>query len=397
MVSPRATSSWRPESIASDGAASLSSRIRAPLRILFLDSWLRDRSLGSGSAVAIAGLREGLESLGHSVETLRPERGYPSLDLTRLSFNLGLEHRLADLGEADLVVGFDFDGGLLPPGARPARYVVALKGVMADEARFETGEEARRFRRLARIEARNARSADLVLCTSEYSAAEARRYYGISGDRVRVVAEGIRAENWIGLGNRALAERAERTGGPVILSVARQYRRKNTRSLLQAFAGVLRTHPQAELRIVGEGPELPTLRSLAVATGIMDSVCFVGSVDGLESLQSEYARADIFCLPSLQEGFGIVYLEAMAAGLPIVAARAGAVPEVAPHGEVSLLVPPDDDDALAEVLRRLADSPDRRRELGTAGLRRWAAYDWPLVADRFLAECLPATESDVRR
>jgi glycosyltransferase involved in cell wall biosynthesis len=367
-----------------------------PRRILFLDSWLRERSLGSGSAVAIAGLAAGLESLGHSVATLRPERAYPSLDLTRLSYNLDLERRLRALEEPDLVVGFDFDGGLLPPGLPASRYVVALKGVMADEARFESGGERRRFLRLARLEARNARSADLVICTSRYSGTQARRHYGIDEDRVRIVPEGIWSEEWAGLGERALAERAARDRGPVLLSVARQYRRKNTQSLLRAFASLRRTHSGAALRIVGEGPELPSLRSLAGQLGIEDVVSFVGSLDGMSSLQKEYARADIFCLPSLQEGFGIVYLEAMAAGLPIVAARAGAVPEVAPEEEVSLLVPPDDDQALAEALHRLAESPDRRRELGMAGLRRWTEYDWTLVANQFLAACFPAGEATIR-
>jgi glycosyltransferase involved in cell wall biosynthesis len=300
------------------------------------------------------------------------------------------------MGEADLVVGFDFDGGLLPLELTASRYVVSLKGVMADEARFESGEEGRRFRRLARLEGRNARSADLVICTSEYSGAQACHHYGLEANRVRIVPEGIWTEKWAGLGERALNERAERNRGPVVLSVARQYRRKNTRSLLRAFAGLRGTHPGASLRIVGEGPELPALRSLAGQLGIDDVVSFVGSLDGMSALQQEYARADIFCLPSLQEGFGIVYLEAMAAGLPIAAARAGAVPEVAPDGEVSLLVPPDDDRALAGALRRLAESPDRRRELGAAGLRRWTDYDWTLVANQFLDACFPAGEATIR-
>ncbi|MEJ2483541.1 MAG: glycosyltransferase family 4 protein [Gemmatimonadota bacterium] len=317
------------------------------------------------------------------------------MDLTRLSYNLELPRRLAAIGKADLVVGFDFDGGLLPARVRPSRYVVALKGVMADEARFETGREQRRFERLSRIEARNARSADVVVCTSEYSASQANRFYGIGRERIRIIPEGIRAANWTGVADRALAGRASRGGGPVILSVARQYRRKNTRSLLRAFAAVRSTHPQAVLRIVGEGPELPELRSRAHDLGIAGAVSFVGSVDGLDSLQREYTRADIFCLPSLQEGFGIVFLEAMAAGLPIVAARAGAVPEVAPDAELSRLVPPDDDEALAEALRQLVDSPDERLRLGAAGMRRWPAYDWPKVARRFLAACLPGGDPNV--
>ena len=358
------------------------------LRILFLDSWLRDRSLGSGSAVAIAGLADGLQSLGHEVDTLRPDRSLSSLDLTRLSYNISLHRRLAGR-DADLVVGFDFDGGLLPPGTIASPYVVALKGVMADEARFETGPDRRRFLGLSRIEARNARSASTVICTSEYSAGQATRFYGLRKDRVRVVPEGIHVARWSDLARRASAMRSAMQDGPVILSVARQYRRKNTGSLLRAFARLREVHPRSELRIVGEGPELPALRSLAADHGVRDAVQFVGSLTGLDELQAEYAAADIFCLPSLQEGFGIVFLEAMAAGLPIVAARAGAAPEVAPEGEVSLLVEPSDDDDLLAALRRLAGDPDLRRRLGARGADRWSAFDWSAVAADFLSAALP--------
>ena len=75
----------------------------------------------------------------------------------------------------------------------------------------------------------------------------------------------------------------------------------------------------------------------------------------------------------------------MAAGLPIVAARAGATPEVAPDAEASVLVEPDDDAALAAALKRLAGSRQVRERLGANGSRRWADFDWPLVAARFLA------------
>jgi glycosyltransferase involved in cell wall biosynthesis len=79
----------------------------------------------------------------------------------------------------------------------------------------------------------------------------------------------------------------------------------------------------------------------------------------------------------------------MAAGLPIVAARAGAAPEVAPEGEVSLLVEPSDDDDLLAALRRLADDPELRRRLGMAGAARWPAFDWSSVAAHFLSAALP--------
>jgi glycosyltransferase involved in cell wall biosynthesis len=361
----------------------------AGLRILFLDSWLRDRSRGSGSAVAISGLAGGLELLGHEVTELRPDRVFPSLDLTRLLYNAGLGRRLAGY-DPNLVVGFDFDGCLLNRSAIRAPYVVALKGVMADEARFETGASLRRFRMLAPLEARNVRSADAVICTSVYSAGQAARAYGIQPERIRVVPEGIDVSAWSSVAAQAVELRARGDKQTTILSVARQYRRKNTASLLRAFGRLLDSRPDVRLRLVGEGPELARLRALSDQLRLGESVQFVGSVEGIEALQREYAAADVFCLPSLQEGFGIVWLEAMAAGLPIVAARAGATPEVAPHEEVSLLVAPDDDAALAEALDRLLADDGLRRKLGEAGARRWRSYDWSSVARRFLSACLSA-------
>jgi glycosyltransferase involved in cell wall biosynthesis len=100
---------------------------------------------------------------------------------------------------------------------------------------------------------------------------------------------------------------------------------------------------------------------------------------------SEYRNAKIFALPTAQEGFGIVFLEAMAASLPIVAGRAAAVPEVVEEGVTALLVDPSDDTALARSLETLLDQPAMRAAMGSAGRTRVREYDAPIVARRFLA------------
>jgi glycosyltransferase involved in cell wall biosynthesis len=97
-----------------------------------------------------------------------------------------------------------------------------------------------------------------------------------------------------------------------------------------------------------------------------------------------YRRAAVFCLPSRQEGFGIVFLEAMVNAIPIVAARAAAVPETVADGEVGLLVDPDDPEALANRLALLLTDPERRRAMGEAGRRRVEAYRADRVAAMFL-------------
>ena len=95
-------------------------------------------------------------------------------------------------------------------------------------------------------------------------------------------------------------------------------------------------------------------------------------------------NADCFCLPSVQEGFGIVLLEAMAAGLPIVACRAAAVPEVVPDGVTGRLVEPRSPERLADALEEILTDSRRRKDYGDAGRCRAAEFSAPRVAQRFL-------------
>lgn len=354
------------------------------MNIVFLDSWLQDRASGSGSAVAIAGLQRGLERLGHEVDVVRPRQHLPSLDLTRLVYNLSLAARIERVaGRYDLAVGFDFDGWALPadPGVP---FVVALKGVAAEEGRFETGLDRIRFALYSRLEGRNARSADRVFVTSRYAARAAVDAYGLDPRSVRIAPEAI-DDDVLGRADAARAEEpAPADRPPAILSVARQYRRKDTPTLLRAFARVRERLPEARLRIVGDGPRLPAARRLAGKLGLADTVTFTGALASTAELDREYRRARVFCLPSRQEGFGIVFLEAMAYGLPIAAASAGAVAEVAPPNRTSLLIPPGDAEALAAVLVRLLSDRDLATRLGSAGPARARKFDWTSTARAFL-------------
>lgn len=361
------------------------------LRILFLDSWHRRTALGSGSTAAVAGLAAGLEALGHRV--VRPAPPPLPLHLRRIVHNLTLAGRTR--GDAfDLVVGFDVDGVCLPHGRPPD--VVALKGVAADERRFERGAARLWLGALARLEARNARRARRVIVPSRYSRQVAVAAYGLERHRVRVVPEGVDLSFWGTEGSARpartdVSEGADRLEGPArrtILSVARQYPRKNTGFLLRALPSVLRRVPAARLRVVGGGPELPRLRRLAASLGLQDRVRFLGALPTREQVRAEYRRAHVFCLPSLQEGFGIAFLEAMAGGLPVVALRTAAVPEVVRHGRNGLLTPPGDLAALTNALVRLLTRRALRARLGRAGYDRALRHAWPAVAERFLREAL---------
>jgi phosphatidylinositol alpha-1,6-mannosyltransferase len=343
-------------------------------RLLFVTGTASDVRQGSGTFVGISVLLRALVARGHTVDLLAPPPGR-SLSLPgRLLFNARARSAVRRF-RPDAVVGFDLDGVFLRRGA--ARSVASLKGVLADEARFELGAARVRLSIEAVFERIHVRRAETVLATSAYSASRIVEDYGVPSRRVRVVPESIELDRWEELLRAAPALPRER---PSVLCVAHLYPRKDVATLVGAMA---RLEAAATLRVAGGGPELPRLQRLARSLALGDRVELLGHVP-LARLAAEYARADVFCLPSRQEGFGIVFLEAMAAGIPIVAARAAAVEELLGDGECAVLAPPGDEVALATALGRLLGDAAERRRLSGAGRRRVQRYDAPLVAAEFL-------------
>lgn len=264
---------------------------------------------------------------------------------------------------------------------RALPFVASLKGIIADELKNERGWVRTLLSVQARWERRNVERADLVVVTSRYSAEVARREYGVPPERLAVVPEPIDLEVWDDQFWRA--PRRPRNG-PVVLSVARMYPRKRLADLLHAAAILRARVPGIQVRVVGRGPEWDALSRLHAELGLGDVVTLLGDLSR-ERLAEEYVNASVFCLPSVQEGFGIVFLEAMAAELPVVACRIAAVPEVVLDGTTGLLVPPRDPAALAEALERLIREPALAKRLGQEGRRRALAFSPRHVAERFLS------------
>lgn len=334
------------------------------MRIRFLTSTPLDITRGSGTYVGMDLLARALRQLGHIVQFEPPGRRLPVYTAERLLFN----RRLRADASFDLTVGFDMDGYRI---AGAPGHVAALKGVIADEVRFERGLTRLTMSFQARCERAHVRRAARVLTTSRYSAGRAREFYGL-GELPAVVPELIDLAEWRGLLARNQAESARFT----LLFVGRLYRRKRVEVLLRAAAALRERIPELEVRIVGNGPCARSLRALPEAAG----ATWLGDV-ARSVLAAEYNRASLFCLPSVQEGFGIVLLEAMAAGKPIVASRAAAIPEVAPH---AALVEPENAEALAAAIARLHDSDGERRANAAEGVRLVGQYDAPRVARLFL-------------
>ena len=161
--------------------------------------------------------------------------------------------------------------------------------------------------------------------------------------------------------------RPHRTGDrpPTIACVAALRPEKGHDVLLNALPLVRRDVPDARLVLIGEGDCRPALEAQAAALGLGDSVEFLGSVG---EIWSHLAEADVFALASRSEAFGIAIAEAMAAGLPVVASDAGAVPELVVPGVTGELFPPGDHEALARRLVRILTSPELRSEMSSAAL-----------------------------
>ncbi|MFJ2190422.1 glycosyltransferase family 4 protein [Kitasatospora sp. NPDC087861] len=176
---------------------------------------------------------------------------------------------------------------------------------------------------------------------------------------------------------------------PVVVCVSRLVPRKGQDTLIEAMPQILVDVPDAVLLIVGGGPYRADLEKLADAKGVRDSVRFTGSVPW-EELPAHYGAGDVFAMPCRTrrggldvEGLGIVYLEASATGLPVVAGDSGGAPDAVLEGETGYVVPGGSSAAAAERIVRLLRDEELRRRMGAAG-RRWVerSWRWDLLAGR---------------
>ena len=217
--------------------------------------------------------------------------------------------------------------------------------------------------------------ADCVTACSADTLADIANHHGRSfGGPSQVVWNGIRLSDFEGGGSLSGAR-------PYIFAIGRMVHQKAFDILLRAFTQI--THLQLDLLIAGDGPELLNLQNLAKELGIADRAHFLGRVDRT-AVVSLFKACHFFVLPSRMEPFGIVNLEAMAAGKAVLATRVGGVPEIIADGVNGMLVPPDDVDALAAAMVRLAEDGEFRNRIAAAGRRRSESFDWSAIATQYL-------------
>ena len=205
------------------------------------------------------------------------------------------------------------------------------------------------------------------------------QFYKLPENKLTIIPNGISTGLWEEIFHRKVKREVS---SPHILSVARQYPRKNTSFLISAMQNVVKQIPNAKLFVIGGGPMVETLRAQVFKLQLSENIEILGEISNNQDVIKAYEEASLFCLPSLQEGFGIVFLEAMCAGLPIVAVNISAVPEVL--GDSALLVEENDLQGLADSIVRILKDDDFHRTLQLKGRKRVENFDWSVVAKRFL-------------
>ncbi|MGW0803082.1 glycosyltransferase family 4 protein [Nonomuraea sp. NPDC002799] len=295
----------------------------------------------------------------------------PTPAVARRAAGLVAEHRAQTV-----VFGAAAPLGLLAPRLRAAG---ARRVVMLTHGHEASWAGAPGFRSALR---RIGEHADVVTYLGEYT--RERLAAVIPEDKLVRLAPGVDVAQF-----RPGALKAELgvAGRPVVACVSRLVPRKGQDQLIRAWPQVLRSVPDAVLLFVGGGPYRAALERLA---GGRESIRFTGTVPAA-GLPGYYAASDVFAMPCRTrlngvdvEGLGIVFLEAAATGLPVVAGRSGGAPDAVRPGETGLVVDGTDPGDIAQAVVELLSDPEKARKMGAAGrdwiIREWA---WDHVAARF--------------
>jgi glycosyltransferase involved in cell wall biosynthesis len=236
---------------------------------------------------------------------------------------------------------------------------------------YSSPEFRARFAEQAR---RAARNSDAVIAVSRFTAKHVETLLGVEPSRIHVIPHGVSVVP--AASRSSVARNAGRE--PMVLFVGAIQRRKNIARLVKAFESMPKSwrltlagatdgyEAAAELRAIDESPRRSDI----------DVLGYVSSA----TLQSLYSRASIFAFPSLDEGFGIPVLEAMAHGIPVITSQCSALPEAA--GDAAILVDPSNTDQLAAALNRVASDADLRADLIRRGLDRARMFPWEAAVEK---------------
>lgn len=297
----------------------------------------------------------GLRGLGWDVDALSLGDGFPSPAPKTMK---QAEKRLSALADGTLVMIDGLAFGIMDEWARREAERLRIVALVHHPLALETGLGEEEQHRLRQSETAALTATRHIIVTSPMTAGELAQNYGVQPGKISVAVPGTVKPS---AGQRA------QNDVPQILSVGSLTRRKGYDILIAALEKI--SDLAWQTTIIGS-PDLDPVVAGALAQQIdrlrlSDRILLAGSSD---DLAPAYAQADIFALASRYEGYGMVFAEALSHGLPIVACKAGAVPDVVP-GDAGFLVPVDDVDSMATALRTLLVDTDERKRRAEAAAR----------------------------
>jgi glycosyltransferase involved in cell wall biosynthesis len=245
------------------------------------------------------------------------------------------------------------------PALRFRRQVTTFHDLFVLSGDYSTAEFRARFAAQAR---EAAAASDLIVAVSAFTASQIENYLNVPASRIRVIHHGVLARD---------VGKDETAREKVILCVGALQRRKNQIALVRAFQAA---PSDWSLVLAGsEGYEAEAVLREIANSPIIDRIRVTGYISD-EEIARWYRRASIFAFPSLDEGFGMPVIEAMAAGVPVIASNRSSLPEVC--GDAALLVDPQNDGELAGAVELLTRDDDLRMKLTVAGKERAAGFRW---------------------
>jgi glycosyltransferase involved in cell wall biosynthesis len=231
--------------------------------------------------------------------------------------------------------------------------------------------------------------ADAYIALSSYERAYLIETWQAPPEKITVIGAGIAPARFEEADGSGIRQRYRIGDRPLVLFVGQQGRNKGIDSLILAMKLVWQEMPEARLLVAGAATSFtPCLQELIRARLSGDEQARLVYLHNFaeDEKPSFFAACDVFAYPSRYESFGIAFVEAWAAGKPVIGCQAGAVPSIVSRGVDGLLVPVDDPVSLSQALLRLLQSPEQRERLGQAGRDKvWRCYSWEVVTPRWRA------------
>lgn len=219
-----------------------------------------------------------------------------------------------------------------------------------------------------------------VICCSHYMVEEVRHVFQLPTDKIMVIPNGVNVNNFKTRDRDARRTNYAAPNEKIVFYIGRLVREKGVQLLLDAVPEILANHPQTKFVIAGKGPYEAALKQQTAMLGISNRVYFTGYIND-DVRNSLYSWSDVAVFPSLYEPFGIVALEAMAAGTPVVVSDCGGISEIVRHGENGLKANTGSSHSLAKNILAILKQPELGNQLREIAYRRVLnEFNWKNIA-----------------